>query len=256
MNPRVRLELEEPDFEHIFYVTIETRDRLVPLTAGGGRRTSRTVRPSDVKAADALEPLANGQFILHRRALLEADITHAAAASSASRSKGFFRLEKGGPRKFKAYRIQHNQVRGPYKGGIRYHKDVSLDLFKTLAADMTWKTAIAEIPFGGAKGGIKIDPFNYSQRGDRAHHAPLHLQVQEVHRALPRHPGPGRRHERRDHGVHDAPVHRRRARAPQAARRRHRQGRPHRRLGGARSRRPARASSTASRSGPGSAAST
>ncbi len=161
MKPRVRMELEEPDFEHIFYVTIETRDRLVPLTVEEQARV-RDLTPSSVTAADALEPLANGQFILHRRALLKADLTISGGVINIP-NKGFFRIEKGGPRKFKAYRIQHNQVRGPYKGGIRYHPAVSLDLFKALAADMTWKTAIAEIPFGGAKGGIKIDPFNYSR---------------------------------------------------------------------------------------------
>ncbi len=161
MNPRVRLELEEPDFEHIFYVTIDTRDRLVPLEEDEEKKF-KDLPASDVKAADALEPLANGSFILHRRALLEADITLRKGVIRIP-GKGTFRLERGGPRKFKAYRIQHNQVRGPYKGGIRFHRDVSLDLFKTLAADMTWKTAIAEIPFGGAKGGIKIDPFNYSK---------------------------------------------------------------------------------------------
>ncbi len=161
MDPRVRMELEEPDFEHIFYVTIETRDRLVPLTEEELSQV-RGLPPSDVKAADALEPLANGSFILHRRALLRADLNMKGGAINIP-GKGVFRVEKGGPRKFKAYRIQHNQVRGPYKGGIRYHPAVSLDLFKTLAADMTWKTAIAEIPFGGAKGGIKIDPFNYSR---------------------------------------------------------------------------------------------
>jgi glutamate dehydrogenase (NAD(P)+) len=161
LNPRVRLEIEEPDFEHIFYVTIEVRDRLVPLSPEEAV-IFRDVRPSSVKAADALEPLANGSFVLHRRALLESDIELRRGVVNIPQ-RGLFRVEKGGPRKFKAYRIQHNQVRGPYKGGIRYHKDVSLDLFKTLAADMTWKTAIAEVPFGGAKGGIKIDPFNYSR---------------------------------------------------------------------------------------------
>jgi glutamate dehydrogenase (NAD(P)+) len=161
MNPRVRMELEEPDFEHIFYVTAELRDRLVPLEEAELPRF-RDLPASDVKAGDALEPLANGHFILHRRALLRSDISLRAGVINIPKM-GLFRIEKGGPRKFKAYRIQHNQVRGPYKGGIRYHKDVSLDLFKTLAADMTWKTAIAEVPFGGAKGGIKLDPFNYSK---------------------------------------------------------------------------------------------
>jgi len=161
MSPRVRLEIEEPDFEHIFYVTVDIRDRLVPLDEHE-RAAFRDLAPSDVKAGEALEPLANGWFILHRRALLEADLTLKKGVINIPK-KGLFRIEKGGARKFKAYRIQHNQVRGPYKGGIRYHKDCSLDLFKTLAADMTWKTAIAEVPFGGAKGGIRIDPFNYSR---------------------------------------------------------------------------------------------
>jgi glutamate dehydrogenase (NAD(P)+) len=161
LHPRVRLEIEEPDFEHIFYVTIDTRDRLVPLGPEEEARHA-DIPDSDVKAADAFEPLADGKFILHRRALLEADITIRRGVLRIP-GKGLFRIERGGPRKFKAYRIQHNQVRGPYKGGVRFHQDVSLDLFKALAADMTWKTAIAEIPFGGAKGGIRIDPFAYSK---------------------------------------------------------------------------------------------
>ncbi len=161
LHPRVRMEIEEPDFEHIFYVTIETRDRLVPLDEEEIRPFA-DLPPSGVKAGDALEPLADGKFILHRRALLNADITIRQGVLNIP-GKGFFRIEKGGPRKFKAYRVQHNQVRGPYKGGIRYHKDCSLDLFKTLAADMTWKTAIAEIPFGGAKGGVRFDPLLYSK---------------------------------------------------------------------------------------------
>jgi len=55
---------------------------------------------------------------------------------------------------FSGYRVQHNGARGPYKGGIRYHPEVDLDEVRALAALMTWKTAIAGVPFGGAKGGI------------------------------------------------------------------------------------------------------
>src|SRR5512142_2377000 len=161
MDRRVRMELEEPDFEHIFHVTIETRDRLVPLPADDAARFA-ALPPSDVRAGEALEPLADGAFILHRRALLTADISMRGGVIRIP-GRGVFRLQRGGPRRFKAYRIQHNQVRGPYKGGIRFHPDVSLDLFKALAADMTWKTAIAEVPFGGAKGGIRIDPFAFSR---------------------------------------------------------------------------------------------
>ncbi len=163
MHPRVRLELEEPDFEHIFHVTLDVRDRLVPIPAGhADARRYHDLPPSSLKAADALEPLANGDFVLHRQALLSADITVREGVIRIG-ERGLFHMVKGQPRKFKAYRIQHNQVRGPFKGGIRFHKDVSLDLFKAMAAEMTWKTAIVDIPFGGAKGGIRIDPQAYSR---------------------------------------------------------------------------------------------
>jgi len=161
MQPRVRMEIEEPDFEHVFHITAEIHDRLVPLSTEE-QAQFKDLPPSDVKAGDALELLANGSYILHRRALLEADLTMRQGVINIPKV-GLLKLEKGGPRKFRAYRIQHNNVRGPYKGGIRYHKEASLDLFKVLAADMTWKTAIAEVPFGGAKGGIKFDPFQYSK---------------------------------------------------------------------------------------------
>ena len=59
---------------------------------------------------------------------------------------------------FKGFRVQHNGARGPYKGGIRYHPEVDLDEVRALATLMTWKTAVAGIPFGGAKGGIDCDP--------------------------------------------------------------------------------------------------
>jgi glutamate dehydrogenase (NAD(P)+) len=58
---------------------------------------------------------------------------------------------------FKGFRVQHNGARGPYKGGIRYHPEVNLDEVRALATLMTWKTAVAGIPFGGAKGGVDVD---------------------------------------------------------------------------------------------------
>jgi len=64
---------------------------------------------------------------------------------------------------FVGYRIQHNAARGPYKGGIRYHPSAVLDEVRALASLMTWKTAIVDIPFGGAKGGIEVDPRQMSQ---------------------------------------------------------------------------------------------
>ena len=57
---------------------------------------------------------------------------------------------------FTGYRIQHNGARGPYKGGIRFHREVDIDEVRALASLMTWKTAVADIPFGGAKGGVNV----------------------------------------------------------------------------------------------------
>jgi len=59
---------------------------------------------------------------------------------------------------FVGYRVQHNGARGPYKGGIRYHPHADLEEVRALASLMTWKTALVDIPFGGAKGGIQVDP--------------------------------------------------------------------------------------------------
>lgn len=59
---------------------------------------------------------------------------------------------------FTGYRVQHNNARGPYKGGIRYHPSVTLNEVKALAMWMTWKAAVIDIPFGGAKGGVAVDP--------------------------------------------------------------------------------------------------
>ena len=62
---------------------------------------------------------------------------------------------------YSGFRVQHNGARGPYKGGVRFHPEVDLDEVRALAALMTWKTAIAEVPVGGAKGGV------YCPAGDR-----------------------------------------------------------------------------------------
>src|SRR3954447_13452641 len=66
------------------------------------------------------------------------------------------RLGDGRIHVFTGYRVQHNGARGPYKGGIRYHPDVDLDEVRALAALMSWKTAIANVPSGGAKAGVDV----------------------------------------------------------------------------------------------------
>jgi glutamate dehydrogenase (NAD(P)+) len=73
------------------------------------------------------------------------------------------RMDSGRIQVFEGYRVQHNFARGPAKGGIRYSPDVSLDEVRALAAWMTWKCAVVNVPFGGAKGGIICDPQQMSQ---------------------------------------------------------------------------------------------
>ena len=68
------------------------------------------------------------------------------------------RLDDGDLIVARGYRVQHNGARGPYKGGIRYHPTADLNEVRALASLMTWKTALLDVPFGGAKGGVEIDP--------------------------------------------------------------------------------------------------
>ncbi len=74
------------------------------------------------------------------------------------------RMDSGDIEVFTGYRVQHSLARGPAKGGVRYHPDVSLEELKALAMLMTWKCAIVDVPFGGAKGGVMCDPSKLSLR--------------------------------------------------------------------------------------------
>jgi glutamate dehydrogenase/leucine dehydrogenase len=73
------------------------------------------------------------------------------------------RMDDGAIHRFQGYRVQHSTARGPAKGGIRFHPQVTLDEVKALATWMTWKCAVVNIPFGGAKGGVTCDPKHMSQ---------------------------------------------------------------------------------------------
>lgn len=68
------------------------------------------------------------------------------------------KMDNGEIKRFKGFRIQHNDARGPCKGGIRYHPDETVDTVRALACWMTWKTALVDIPFGGGKGGVICNP--------------------------------------------------------------------------------------------------
>lgn len=73
-------------------------------------------------------------------------------------------LDNGAVGTYIGYRVQHDNTRGPMKGGLRYHPHVDLDEVRSLASLMTWKTAVMGVPYGGAKGGIAFDPLDFSDR--------------------------------------------------------------------------------------------
>jgi glutamate dehydrogenase (NAD(P)+) len=78
------------------------------------------------------------------------------------------RMDDGSTKVFRGFRVQHNDARGPSKGGIRFHPQETVDTVRALSMWMTWKCAVVDIPLGGAKGGVICDPHNLSQREQEA----------------------------------------------------------------------------------------
>jgi glutamate dehydrogenase (NAD(P)+) len=74
------------------------------------------------------------------------------------------KMDSGKAKIFQAYRVQHNHARGPAKGGIRFHPEETIDTIRALASWMTWKTAVMDLPLGGAKGGVRCNPKTMSER--------------------------------------------------------------------------------------------
>ena len=138
------------------------------------------------------------------------------------------RMDDGTVTTFQGYRVTHNVARGPSKGGIRYHPDVTLDEVKALAMWMTWKCALMGIPFGGAKGGVVCDPKQLSERRARADDPPLHVRDHHGDRAGEGHPRAGRGHRAAGDGVDLRHV--LDEQGLLGARRRHREAARHRRL--------------------------
>ena len=109
------------------------------------------------QAADVLEPQYKDKKIFHSvieklmnpQNLVQTDLS--------------VKMDDGKMQKFIAFRSQHNDARGPFKGGIRYHQNVNLEEIKALSMWMTWKCATTGIPYGGAKGGIIVDPSKLSK---------------------------------------------------------------------------------------------
>ncbi len=132
-------------------------------------------------------------------------------------------MDNGEIQVFTGYRVQYNVTLGPAKGGIRYHPGVSLDEVTALAAWMTWKCAVAQLPFGGGKGGVICDPTTHVAPRARGAHAPLQRRDHRRDRPRQGRAGARREHQRADHGV--VLRHLLDARRPHVHRGRHRQAR-------------------------------
>ena len=115
-----------------------------------------------LEPSDDMSPFEAATFFFHRSAdRLELNDHRREILASSYRELAVqvpVRMDDGTIKVFRGYRIQHNGARGPYKGGIRYHPSADLDEVRALAALMTWKNALIDVPFGGAKGGVQCDP--------------------------------------------------------------------------------------------------
>ena len=138
------------------------------------------------------------------------------------------KLDNGQMKVFTGYRVQHNIARGPAKGGIRYHPNLTLDEVKALAAWMTWKTATVNIPYGGAKGGIICDPKRMSQGELERMTRRYTSEILPIIGPETRYSRAGRLHRCADHGLDHGHVFD--DGRPRDSRRRHRQARFARRL--------------------------
>lgn len=117
----------------------------------GGRSVYRNARAQFDRAADLMQLDPDVRSIL-QKPMNEITVNFPAI------------MEDGRVQMFSAYRVQHNNVLGPFKGGMRFHPAVDIHEVRALATWMTWKTALVEIPFGGAKGGIQFDPKQHTPK--------------------------------------------------------------------------------------------
>ena len=111
------------------------------------------------------------------------------------------RMDDGRVEVFTGWRAHHSTIRGPAKGGIRFHPKVTADEVSALAAEMTLKIAVVGIPFGGGKGGVAVDPRDALGRRARAVDQALHLRDLVAARTRPRRPCAGREHRRTRDGA-------------------------------------------------------
>jgi glutamate dehydrogenase (NAD(P)+) len=129
------------------------REETIPATAPAAPRADRTPELNPFEAVNHFFDRAADHVGLadEMRAVFRSSYRELTVQVPLRRDDGTLEVYTG-------YRVQHNGARGPYKGGVRYHPAADLDEVRALASLMTWKTAVVDIPFGGAKGGVQCDP--------------------------------------------------------------------------------------------------
>ncbi|MDP3640574.1 MAG: Glu/Leu/Phe/Val dehydrogenase [Nanoarchaeota archaeon] len=154
LSPFIAAAIRQPSSEKIANRTIALEQKLVPYAGV----VPQSVLDLPLSLSPKAEILADGRVIASFPGLsIPPEMVLRLADGS---------LYTVDPQRFetlKCYRVKHNRMLGPHKGGIRWHPQVTLDLLKILSAEMTFKNAVVELPLGGAKGGIKIDPHKYSE---------------------------------------------------------------------------------------------
>jgi len=138
----------------------------VPERGSGDERTDMTIQATESGPAVELSAhQAVNVYFEEAARLIDLEASMYSVLTTAYREIAVqvpVQLDDGDLLVVRGYRVQHNGARGPYKGGIRYHPTADLDEVRALASLMTWKTALVDVPFGGAKGGIEVDPTSLS----------------------------------------------------------------------------------------------
>lgn len=138
----------------------DTQERVDEQAQAAAKPIGRAARIEE--PSDDMSPFEAASYFFHNsadRLGLHDDMREVLATSYRELAVQVpLRMDDGTMRIYRGFRIQHNGARGPYKGGIRYHQSADLDEVRALAALMTWKNALIDVPFGGAKGGVQCEP--------------------------------------------------------------------------------------------------
>lgn len=156
-------QLSRPEYEHIFYITVPRKNRLIheiPVDKLLGKSRYKEIEASNLDL-DTCQVLSDGSIVFSGDSILGGRLNLVDGRIYIP-GRGVYKFCEKSYETLKCYRVQHNDFRGPFKGGVDFNPNVNLDFCKALSAEMTWKTAVVNVPFGGSCGGVKMDPGAYS----------------------------------------------------------------------------------------------